>query len=116
MSKAAKSIFIFSIYMAAAGLGFMVAPNIPLVMLGFSATNEPWIRVVGMLMVILGYYYFQASRKESEFFFRSTVHVRPFVLVCFIIFAATGLADPMIILFGVIDLLGAIWTAFALRS
>ncbi len=27
-----------------------------------------------------------------------------------------GLASPMLILFGVVDLLGAIWTALALRK
>lgn len=33
-----------------------------------------------------------------------------------LVFAALGFGSPMIILFGVADLLGGIWTHFALRA
>ena len=36
--------------------------------------------------------------------------------VCFIALVAFGLAEPMLILFGVADMLGAVWTALALRT
>ncbi len=35
MSKAAKSIFIFGIYLVIAGIGFLVIPNMVLSLLGF---------------------------------------------------------------------------------
>jgi hypothetical protein len=38
------------------------------------------------------------------------------VLLFFIAFVVAGLAPPTLILFGVIDLAGAIWTALALRG
>ncbi len=114
MSPAAKSILVFGIYMVLAGLGFLADPNTALAMFGFPSTNEPWLRVVGMLMLILGYYYIQAARMGVTPFFRWTVHARPFVLVCFIVLVIMGVAKPMLIVFGVIDLLGAIWTGLAL--
>ena len=116
MSNPAKSILVFGIYLALTGLGFLVVPNTLLALFGFSTTNEPWIRVVGLLVLILAYYYVQAARSEMQPFFRWTVHARPLVVVCFIVFVALGLAQPMLIVFGVVDLLGAIWTGLALRS
>ena len=116
MSKAAKSVLVFGIYLVAIGLGFLVVPNTPLALLGFPTTSEPWIRVVGMLLLLLAYYYVQAARNEMQPFFRWTVHARPLAVVCFIVFVALGLAQPMLIVFGVVDLLGAIWTGLALRS
>jgi hypothetical protein len=116
VSNAAKSVLVFGIYLVVIGLGFLVVPNVPLALFGFPATKEPWIRVVGMLVLILAYYYIQAARSEMQPFFQWTVHARPFVLVCFVVFVVLGLAQPALILFGVVDLLGAIWTGLALRG
>ncbi len=116
MSHAAKSIFVFGIYVLAAGLTLMLAPNHVLTLAGLPATNEVWIRVMGMIVAFLGYYYLQAARLELTPFFRWTVHTRPLPVVVFIVFVALGLAKPIIILFGIGDLLGAIWTGLALRT
>ena len=115
MSKAATSVLVFGIYLIVIGLGFLLAPNLPLDLLGFPTTTEPWIRVMAMLLLILAYYYIQAARKEMTGFFRLTVHGRASVIV-FIAFVVLDLAQPMLIMFGVVDLIAAIWTAWALRS
>jgi hypothetical protein len=115
MSKAATSVLVFGIYLIVIGLGFLLVPNMALSLFGFPATTEPWIRVMAMLILILSYYYIQAARNEMTGFFRFTVHGRASVIVFFIAFVALGLAQPMLILFGVVDLLAAIWTALALR-
>ena len=116
MSKPAKSILVFGIYMAATGLGFLVIPNILLDLFGFPTTDEPWIRVVGLLVLILAFYYIQAARQEVEQLFRWSLYCRPAAFVVFTSFVLLGLAKPMLILFGLIDLLGAIWTGVALRG
>lgn len=116
MSHAAKSIFVFGIYVLAAGLTLLLAPNLALTLAGLPATNEVWIRVMGMIVAILGYYYLRSARLELTPFFRWTVHMRPLPVVVFIVFVVLGLAKPIIILFGIGDLLGAIWTGLALRA
>ena len=116
MSKAARSVLVFGIYLVVIGCGFLAMPNTPLALLGFPTTSEPWIRVVGLLLLILAYYYIQAARSEMKRFFRWTVHGRSSVIVCFIILVLLGLAQPMLIGFGVIDLLAAVWTDRALRD
>ena len=116
MSKSAKSVFIFGIYLFVLGTVLLVIPNVLLSLFGFQETSEVWIRVVGMLIFILAFYYTTAARKELTNFFRITVYGRGSVIVFFIIFVVLKLAEPMLILFGVVDLLGAVWTALTLRS
>ena len=116
MSKAAKSVFVFGIYLIFIGLGFLLVPNTVLGLFGFPMTTGPWIQVVAMLLLILAYYYIQSARSELTSFFRFTVHGRASVILFFIAFVVLGLAPPILIMFGVVDLVAAIWTALALRS
>ncbi len=67
MSKEARSVFVFAIYLILLGVNLLVAPNV-------------------------------------------------FVILFFIAFVALGLARPILILFGAVDLLAALWTAVTLRS
>ena len=116
MSNSAKSVFVFGIYICILGIAFMIIPNALLGLFGFPATNEVWIRVAGMILFLLSSYYIQAARKEFTEFFQWTVYPRASVIVFFIVFVLLDYAPPILILFGVVDLLGAIWTHLALRS
>lgn len=116
MSKAAKSLFVNGIYLVVISLGFLLAPNMPLVMLGFPATTEVWIRIVGMLLLILAYYYIQSARNEVTDFMHYAVHGRASVIVFSVAFVIFGLAQPALIMFGIIDLAFAIWTYWALNN
>ncbi len=116
MSKAARSLFIFGIYLIFLSLGFLLLPNYVLKVFGFPETSEPWIRIMAMLLLFLAYYYIQAARKELRTFFQLTVYARAAVIVFFIAIVVLGLAKPILILFGVVDLAAAIWTGVALRS
>ena len=115
MTKAALSVFAFSVYLFVLGLVLLVVPNVLLGLFRFPETHEVWVRVVGMLVVILGYYYSTAARHELTPFLRATVFARFSVLVFFTAFVVIGLAPPVLILFGIIDAAGAIWTGLALR-
>ena len=116
MSKSATSVLVFGIYLVVIGLGLLLMPNTVLGLFGLSTTTEPWISVVAMLLLILSYYYIQTARNEDKAFFRLTVHGRASVIVFFGAFVLLNIAPAMLILFGVVDLLAAIWTALSLRS
>lgn len=116
MSNSARSIFIFGLYLLVLGIILLLTPNILLRMFFFSPTDEVWIRVVGMLVLFLSFYYTQAARKELTDFFRWTIYVRFSVVVFFTAFVMVGLAKPALIIFGVVDVVGAFWTLTALRS
>ncbi len=116
MSKPAFSLWVFSLYMFALGAMLVVAPNILLTLFGVPETHEVWIRVVGMLVLIVGYLDFMASRHELQFFFAWTVPPRLCVPVFLATFVILGWAPPILILFGAIDAAGALWTAACLRG
>ncbi len=116
MSNSAKSVFVFGIYLVVLGITFVVIPNVQLALFRLPVTDEVWIRVVGMLLILLAFYYIQAARKELTDFFQWTVYARASVILFFITFVVLGLAQSTLILFGVVDLLAAVWTHLALRS
>ena len=116
MSKSAFSLRVFSIYMFALGTVLVIAPNILLAIFGVPETHEVWIRIVGMLVLFLGYVDFMASRNELLYFFRWSVPIRLSVPVFFIVFIALGFAPPVLLLFGAIDAAAALWTVACLRA
>lgn len=116
MSHAARSVFVFGLYLVGTAGVLTMAPNILLGLLGMTPATEPWIRVLGVVVGALGAYYIVAARAELGPFFRATVWVRALVLVGFGGLAAVGWAPVTLIVFGVIDALGAVWTPTALRS
>ena len=116
MSRAAVSILVFGVYMVILGLALALVPKVLLGLFAYPITTEIWIRILGFIVVVLGYYYLVAARYELVHFFRASVYGRPAVIVFFAILVALGMAEPILVLFGAIDLLGAVWTGLALRS
>jgi hypothetical protein len=116
MSKSALSVFVFGLYLLVLGIVLLVVPNFLLGLFSLPSTTEVGIRVAGMLVLFLGIYYTLAGRNEMANFFQWTVYVRSSVILFFIAFVLLDFVKPQLILFGVVDLLGAIWTGFALRS
>jgi hypothetical protein len=116
MSKGARSVFVFGLYLFLLGGILIIAPNILLQLFSVPPTTEVWIRVAGMLIIFLGFYYVQTARNEIIQFFRWSVYVRASVIVFFVMFVVLGLAPSQLIIFGAIDLLAAVWTALELRS
>jgi hypothetical protein len=116
MNPAAKSVFVFGLYLVGVGLGLLTAPNFVLGPLGFPPTEEPWLRVVGILALMLACYYLLAARAGLTVFFRWTVSVRTAVFVSFLALALLGLAPRPLMLLGAVDFAGALWTMVALRA
>jgi hypothetical protein len=116
VSRAATSMFVFGIYLLVLGPTLVVVPAFVLGLFGLDAPQVVWIRVLGAIVTILGFYYVFAARHETKDFFWATVWGRPAVIVFFTAFVLLGLAEPVLILFGVVDLFGAGWTFAALRA
>jgi hypothetical protein len=116
MSKPATSMFVFGIYLACLGLGLVALPGIAFVLFGFPGTDGVWIRAFGMLLLFLAFFCIQSARQEVEEYFRWSVYTRTSVIVFFTAFVLLRLINPALILFGLIDLAGAVWTGLTLRS
>lgn len=114
LSPPAKSVLVFGVYLLLLGALLVLAPNLLLKWVRIAATAEVWIRLVGMLVLIIGGYYVLGGLADLRVFMRWTVAMRASVPVFLVAFVLTGLAPPVLILFGVVDLAGAAWTAWAL--
>jgi hypothetical protein len=114
MSRPATSILAFGLYLVILGLLLVLTPNTFLGLFGFVSATEPWVHVLGVVVLVLGAYYVQAARQDLMPFFRMTIWGRLLVFVLFLLLALLRVAPPMLILFGAIDAGGAFWTAQAI--
>lgn len=116
MTRAARSLVVFAAYLLVVGGWLLAAPASFLRLFGFPDSPDVWIRVLGMVLLFLSSYYFLAATAEMTRFFRWTVYVRSSVIVFFGLFVWADLASKMLLLFGVVDLVAAAWTAVSLRA
>ena len=114
MTKSARTVFVFGIYLAALGIGLLVAPGPVLAPFGLPAPQEVWVRVGGMVIAFLGAYYMLAAKHGLRPFLAWTVATRASVIVVFAVLVATGLGPAVLLLSGAVDLAGALWTWAAL--
>lgn len=115
MTAAARSIQVWSIYVLILGTGVAVVPNLILSTLDVPETEEVWIRVLGMLLVVLALYYWDAARYETRNLFVASVLGRAFVAASLVVLWLTG-APWQLLLFAAVDAAGAVWTFSALRA
>ena len=116
MKKSSTSLLVFGAYLIGMGVGLVFMPNTVLGILNLPPTNEVWIHVVGVLALVLAFYYIQAARANLRPFAEWTVLPRVAVFLFFTGFVLAGWVGPIMIALGLVDLLGALWTGWALRT
>ncbi len=116
MTQSAKTVYYFGLYLVLMALTLLVQPNFLLETFGLPPTDEVWIRIVGMLTFALSVYYLVVGKSGNPLFLMTTVYVRSSIILFFIAFTLAGWVQPVIILFGVVDLLAAAWTYLALKK
>lgn len=114
MSKAAFSAKVFAVYLFIVGPVLVLAPNFLLSIFKLPQTTDIWIHVIGVLAFNIGIYVWVSA--ENKDFLKASVYTRCIFFVAVTSFALMGMVSPMIILFGITDLLGALWTHFALAA
>jgi hypothetical protein len=116
MSTVARSLVVFGWYLAVFGALLVVAPNPVLSGFGLPPTGEVWIRVAGGLVLVIGYLDIRMGAADFRPYAWLTVHARTAVFMFFLALVLAGLAQPVVMVVGTVDLAGALWTAAALRS
>lgn len=115
MQSPAFTIKAFGLYAAGTGMMLVLAPNVLLGLFGVPAAADVWIRVLGSVAVVLGYYYWACGAANAKPFFHATLRGRALYFVLCLVLVFVYEAPPALVLFGVVDLAGAAWTALALR-
>lgn len=116
MSSAARSVYCFAFVFVMGGVGLLLIPHIVLPMLSLPSANDLFVRLLGLVMLILAYYYIRAARRELTDFFLWTVHARITGFGFYVVFYLLDIAPLVLLGLGVVDLLGALWTRWAIRS
>jgi len=106
----AVSVTVFGLYLVGLALVLMTIPNVLLALFGIAPTQEPWIRVAGMLAGLIGLLYVRYAPHGDRPFFELTVQLRASVIVFFLAFVLLASAPWQLLLFGAIDLGAAGWT------
>jgi len=116
LGNSTLSMRVFAAYLAGLAITFMAFPNPVIALFGFEPTDQVWIRILGFMLGVLGFYYHLACREGVKSFFRWTVWSRLSVVPVYILFILFGVAPPVVMVFAVIDLAGGIWTGLALKA
>jgi hypothetical protein len=116
MSKSARSVFIYGIYLAINGLMLLFVPNVLLNSLGIEPTTEVWIRLAGILLMAIAVYYILGAKYELIVILKATAFIRFSIVFFFTAFVLLKLVSSSIIIISVVDFLGGAWTFFMLKK
>lgn len=114
ISPAARTVFFWGLYGFGVGLVLLLVPNVLLELLRIPQTDEPWIRLLGILAIAIGVYFVSGARSGATSFLKGTVLGRLIVASGIVVLAALW-GYWLAILFGLAEAAGALWTWSALR-
>lgn len=104
------SLLVFGGYALIMGLVLLVIPEQGLPYFMFAETSGTWVHVLGFVLCCSAYYYLWAGRSRNKEFARLTVHTRLASPVVMLGLLMAGKVDHMVLLFGIVDALGGVWT------
>jgi hypothetical protein len=110
MNKPRFTLLVFGLYMLfVVGGGFLLIPHFVLNLFGLSAGDDIWIRFVGMLASIVGFYYVQVARVGLDRFILWTVAGRYYAAALMVLFVVLGKVGPGMLLFAAVDVAAAVF-------
>jgi hypothetical protein len=115
MTRANKSILIFGIYSLLMGAVLFFLPGIVLPWFSLPVSGEPWLNLLGFVLMCSAYYYIRSALSNNKDFARYTTHTRFTAPIAVVFLVATGKADWHFLSFGIVDGLGGMWTWLELK-
>ena len=115
-TKPYKSLLGQIAYVLISGLQLLFIPNTLLATFGFEPTSEIWIRVLGMLVLVLSIYYYAIYKSGNKEIVRATVQGRLLFCSGLVIFVVLGMAKPVLIFFAVVETGLAFWSLLEIRK
>jgi len=115
MSAATRSMVVWTFYVLILGAVLLFIPNVLLAIFQIEETDEVWIRIVGLLLLGYGAYYWTAVQAEFTRLYRMSIWVRWGIVVGLVALAFT-VGPWQLVLFAAVDLAGGLWTYLSLRT
>ena len=103
-------------YVLISGLQLLFIPNFLLGMFGIAPTSEIWIRVLGMLVLVLSIYYYGIYKSGDKEVVRATVQGRLLFCAGLVMFVILGMAPPVLIGFALAETGLALWSLSEIRK
>lgn len=117
MNSPELSLKVFAGYLFAVGGLLMAVPNVFLSLFWLPpASPDTWLRVLGLVVFVLAYYYFQAAQHHLRPMMEASVRGRLFASLVFLGLVLLGLGPAQLLLFGLVDLVCALWTRQGLKA
>lgn len=116
MNRVSKTILIFGVYSLIMGIVLLFIPHFILPLFSLPITGEPWLNMLGFVLLCSSYYYIRSAFSDDMRFATYTTHTRfaaPLVVAYLIL---SGKADWHFLSFGLIDGLGGLWTLYEIKS
>lgn len=111
----ARTIRYWSYYVAVVGLSLSITPGFTFDLLGLELEGEVWIRVLGVVLLLLASYYYAMAASNARMVIVSTLVGRSFSALALALIWLTG-GPWQLVLFAAVDVLGTVWTLRALQS
>jgi hypothetical protein len=114
MNLPAKTIHYFAYYMVFEVIMLLWSPAALLQMVGIEPASAVWLRVIAGIVAGLTIYYFKISRAQIAAMYPVTVYERSTVFLVTALLYALNHLPFIVLLVGIVDLLGALWTRWAI--
>ncbi len=115
LDEPAGTVFWFGLYLGAVAVLLFAVPGFFLSLFFLPPPVDPWVRVLAVPLFNFALMYLAMARWAPPAVLRMTAITRSWVIALFGALVALHLAPPMILIFAVVDLAGAIWTLWAIR-
>ncbi len=116
MTKSAKSLLYFGIYVIIMGLLFLAIPAQIVSLLQLPTVPLNWARLIGLLVLVIGSYDAYSGYDNIQPFVKASVYIRLGFAVGTLLLFVFGQMPITILLVGGVDALSALWTMMALKS
>jgi hypothetical protein len=103
-------------YVLLSGTALLFFPNVLLGIVGLEPAQEIWIKIMGLLVLVLSIYYYHIAKYGNSKVVWATVFGRLAFCAGLIVFVILGLAKPVLIGFALLETALAIWSWRELKS
>ncbi|MCM2371557.1 hypothetical protein [Aporhodopirellula aestuarii] len=117
MNRAQFSTYVWSAYLLSAGAMILIAPTSLFTWVGLhDPGNGMWLRLSGMLLGTMGYFFLEAARADNRQFMLWGARARMIPILFLSLFVIQGLESPLVLSCGILDVFTGLWTLHALRA
>ena len=116
MTNSSKSLYYFGIYVLVTGVTICIFPDQFVSILKLPEIPTSWARFIGLLVIVIGGYDILSGRNNVKTLIKASIYLRLLFFLGVLVLFLSGQMTNKILPLGIIDLIGAIWTALSISA